>query len=159
MSANKLVKSHRRAVKLTESFVRIEVRMRYVGAAILICLGTCLLLASVIAGAGVHLPGDARIGIPLALLGIGTYLGAYRIVRDLPGETGFRIIISFIPLWGSLALPTALIRLGFQKITMSPREVAGQYETVSYAYMISFGVTCICALVLLNRLFKARSAK
>jgi hypothetical protein len=118
-----------------------------------------LLAASVIAGSGVHLPGDARVGIPLAVLGNATCLGAYRIVRDLRREKNFRIIISFIPLWGSLALPTALIRLGFQKITMSPTEVAGQYETVSYAYMISFGVTCICALVLLNRLFKARSAK
>ncbi|SRR6266851_1856631 len=154
MSANKLVKSHRRAVKLTESFVRIEVRMRYVGAAILICLGTCLLLASVIAGAGVHLPGDARIGIPLALLGIGTYLGAYRIVRDLPGETGFRIIISFILLWGSLALPTGLIRLGFEKISMSPSEVASLYETISYPYAIGFGATCICTLILLNRRLK-----
>jgi len=124
--------------------------MRYVGAAILICLGTCLLFASAIAGCGVHLPGDARIGIPLALLGIGTYLGAYRIVRDLPGETGFRITISFTLLWGSLALPISLIRLGFERISMSPSEVASLYETISYPYAISAGAMCIGALIPLN---------
>jgi hypothetical protein len=128
--------------------------MRYVSAAILICVGTCLLLASAVAGYGVHLPGDARIGIPLALLGIGTYLGAYRIVRDLPGEGNFRIIISFILLWGSLALPISLIRLGFEKISMSPSEVAGLYETISYPYAISIGAACICTLLLLNRRLK-----
>src|SRR5712664_363346 len=105
--------------------------MRYFGAAILTCLGTWILLASVIAGSGVHLPGDARIGIPLALLGVATCLGAYKIVRDLPREKSFRTIISFILLWGSLALPTGLVRLGFQNITkMSPSEIASQYNTI-----------------------------
>lgn len=124
--------------------------MPYVGAAILICLGTRLLFASAIAGFGVHLSGDARIGVPLALLSIGTYLGAYRIVRDLPGEPGFRITISFILMWGSLALPFSLIRLGFERISMSSSEVVSLYETISYPYAISTGAMCICALVLLN---------
>jgi hypothetical protein len=109
---------------------------------------------SAIAGCGVHLPGDARIGVPLALLGIGTYLGAHRIVRDLPAERIFRVIISCILLWGSLALPIGLIRLGFEKITMSPSEVASLYETISYTYTISTGAICICALILLNRRLK-----
>ena len=112
-------------------------------------------MASAIAGVGVHLPGDARIGVPLAFSGIAAVIGACRVVRDLYSGPIFRMIGNVVLGFGSLALPSALIKIGFQKMThMSPSEIEAQYETVSYVYAILLGIMCICGVVLLNRSFE-----
>jgi hypothetical protein len=126
--------------------------MRFAGAALLVFFGAWILIASNVAGNGIHQPGSARLGIPIAALGLAMLIWSRRLVRGHFGEAVVRTMANVILLIGSISLIGSFVALGYRKFAhMDPSEISTQEGLESFTFPILFGLMCLGALILTNR--------
>lgn len=134
----------------------MEHLLRYSAAAVLMFVGFWATAASIIAGTGVHMEGNAALGIGIAALAFAICLGAYRLVRDLRGEGIYRNAFNVVLLFGSLSLITSVVRFGVDRFSGLDAAERASQEPTNHAFLFMFGGLCLFTLWLLNARVRPR---
>lgn len=122
--------------------------MRYLAAVIFIILGLFVFAGSTVVGIGVHLSGNAWVGLPLAATGIAFLLLSAWTVRDLFAEPLVRGVVSVVLALGSVHLITGLTMLG---LGIRSGFDDPSFDSGATIYSVGFGAMCVAALVLIYR--------